>query len=118
MKIRLPVQTIARAARLLLVTCALLVLGGFNAAPVGADNDGHHKRGRGHGDGHGHEQRDNRFSDSYRHREWRGQDRNYSYRPAYPQPYLYSQPVYVPPPVYYAPRQSPGISLFFPLDLR
>jgi hypothetical protein len=24
----------------------------------------------------------------------------------------------VPPPVYYAPRQSPGITLFFPLDLR
>jgi hypothetical protein len=30
----------------------------------------------------------------------------------------YSQPVYVPPPVYYAPQQSPGISLFFPLDFR
>jgi hypothetical protein len=24
----------------------------------------------------------------------------------------------VPPPVYYRPQQSPGISLFFPLDLR
>ncbi len=118
MKTRLSVQSIARASRLLLVTGALLVVGGFNAAPVGADNDRHRERGRGQGHGHGHEQRDNRFSDSYRHREWRSQDRTYSYRPAYPQPYLYSQPVYVPPPVYYAPRQSPGISLFFPLDLR
>lgn len=33
-------------------------------------------------------------------------------------PYHYAQPVYVPPPVYYEPQQSPGISLFFPLDLR
>jgi hypothetical protein len=24
----------------------------------------------------------------------------------------------VPPPVYYEPQQSPGINLFFPLDLR
>jgi len=38
------------------------------------------------------------------------------YRPEYRQPY-YAQPVYVPPPVYYAPRQSPGISFFLPLDL-
>src|SRR5450756_409168 len=40
------------------------------------------------------------------------------YRPVYEHPYYYSQPVYAPPPVYYAPQQSPGISLFFPLDLR
>lgn len=40
------------------------------------------------------------------------------YRPEYRHPYTYAQPVYVPPPVYYEPRQSPGISLFFPLDLR
>lgn len=29
-----------------------------------------------------------------------------------------NQPVYVPPPVYYAACQSSGISRFFPLDLR
>ena len=46
-------------------------------------------------------------------REWRP-----VYRPDYREPYNYSQPVYVPPPVYYPPHQSPGISLFFPLDLR
>ncbi len=33
-------------------------------------------------------------------------------------PYYYAQPVYVPPPVYYEPQQSPGISLFFPLDFQ
>jgi hypothetical protein len=37
-------------------------------------------------------------------------------RPAYQHPY--SHPVYAPPPVYYAPQQSPGISFFFPLDIR
>src|ERR1035437_2736361 len=38
------------------------------------------------------------------------------YRPVYRHPY--AEPVYVPAPVYYEPRQSPGISLFFPLDFR
>ena len=40
------------------------------------------------------------------------------HRPVYRHPYNYSQRVYVPPPVYYAPQQSPGISFFFPLDIR
>ena len=39
------------------------------------------------------------------------------YRPVYRGSY-YSEPVYVPAPVYYPPQQSPGISFFFPLDLR
>jgi hypothetical protein len=43
---------------------------------------------------------------------------DYRYKPGYAHPYYYSQPVYVPPPVYYEPYQSPGINLFFPLDLR
>ena len=46
----------------------------------------------------------------------KGQDRR-DYRPEYRQPY-YSEPVYVPPPAYYYPQQSPGISFFFPLDFR
>jgi len=40
------------------------------------------------------------------------------YRPVYQEPYRYSQPVYAPPPVYYEPQPSAGISLFFPLDIR
>jgi hypothetical protein len=32
--------------------------------------------------------------------------------------YHYAQPVYAPPPDYYRARPSPGISLFFPLDVR
>lgn len=120
------INSSARVPRRLFMSVALLLLVAFGVGPAVADNDRQRDRGRGQeraqgtyqGRDHGHDQYNNRFSDSYRHREWRGQDRNYGYRPVYPQPYLYSQPVYVPPPVYYAPRQSPGISLFFPLDLR
>jgi hypothetical protein len=39
------------------------------------------------------------------------------YQPVYQPSYnYYSQPVYAPPPVYYEPQASPGISLFFPLN--
>ena len=70
-----------------------LVIGGLSIAPALArdDRDRDHRRDR-------HEWRD-----EHHDRDWR--------------PYRYAQPVYVPPPVY-EPRQSPGISLFFPLDLR
>jgi len=63
---------------------------------------------------HGH---DNRHADQGR-RGWHGEREKYAYRPDYRRPYYYAQPVYVPPPVYYEPRQSPGVSFFFPLDLR
>ena len=53
-------------------------------------------------------------------RNGRGHERDHrrDFRPAYHQPYSYSQPVYAPPPVYYPPQQSAGISLFLPLDIR
>src|ERR1700730_9990029 len=38
-------------------------------------------------------------------------------RRRYEQPRYYPQPVYAPPIVYYPPEQSPGISLFLPLDI-
>jgi hypothetical protein len=72
-------------------------LAGVSIAPAYARND-HDRRGH---------------SDRGLHRgEWRND------RWAYRDPYYYSQPVYVPPPVYYPPQPSPGISLFFPLNLR
>lgn len=77
------------------------VMGGMAITPALGDNDGrqmHRDNGRHNG-------------------EWRGDRDRREYRPVYRQPY-YSQPVYVPPPVYYAPQQSPGISFFFPLDFR
>lgn len=45
-------------------------------------------------------------------REWRDARRWREY-----QPYGYSAPLYVPPPLVYAPPRPPGISLFFPLPL-
>ena len=71
---------------------------GLSISPAFADNDDHGRNGRDH------------RRDDHRRGEW--------YHPEYRHPYVYAQPVYVPPPVYYAPRQSPGISLFFPLDFR
>ncbi len=83
------------------------VISGLSISPALADNDGGHgdhgQRGR-----HGH----------HGQREWRGDREDYGYQSEYRQPYIYAQPVYVPPPVYYEPRQSPGISFFFPLDIR
>ena len=80
-------------------------ISGLSISPVLADNDDGHGRGdrygdRGRGDRHGN------------HRE------GYGYREGYRYPYVYAQPVYAPPPVYYEPRPSPGISIFFPIDLR
>jgi hypothetical protein len=69
------------------------LIGGFSISPALARDDGH-DRGRHNGDHGDHGDRGRR--DYHR----------------------YEQPVYVPPPVYYEPRQSPGISFFFPLDLR
>ncbi|MFZ2269237.1 MAG: hypothetical protein WAV95_16800 [Azonexus sp.] len=60
------------------------------------------------------QQRDHRQSVRDRQRD----HRHYRQQSRYVRPYYYAQPVYVPPPVYYEPQQSPGITLFFPLDLR
>ncbi len=52
-------------------------------------------------------------------RQWHSDHRgNFAYRREHEGQYRYAQPVYVPPPVYYEPRQSPGITLFFPFDRR
>jgi len=81
------------------------VIGVLSISPALADHDNGHGRGN-RGGNHGHQ-------------EWRGDHDGYrGYRPGYQQPYNYAQPVYVPPPVYYTPQQSPGISLFLPLNLR
>jgi hypothetical protein len=84
------------------------LVGGLSMSPAVAARDDGHDRGNRQGD-HG-------------QRAWQNNRGNYGYRPQYRpeyrRPYNYEQPVYIPPPVYYEPRQSPGISLFFPLDLR
>lgn len=84
------------------------LIGGLSMAPAFASRSDEHDRG----DRQDH--RDQRASHGYRENYGYRQD----YRPRYRRPYYYERPVYVPPPVYYEPRQSPGINLFFPLDLR
>jgi hypothetical protein len=81
----------------------------LSISPALADNNDNND-GHGRGNRHGHQGQ----------REWRGDREGYDgyYRREYQGPYIYAQPVYVPPPVYYEPRPSVGISLFFPLDLR
>jgi len=76
------------------------VTGGLSMTPAFGDND--------HGNKGAHK--------GQSQRDWQYDRREY--RPNYQQPYYYSQPVYAPPPAYYYPQQSPGISFFFPLDLR
>lgn len=83
-------------------------LGILSISPALADND----------DGHGRSARGERHG-NHAQRERRDNREGYGDRPEYyRQPYGYAQPVYVPPPVYYDPRPSPGISIFFPIDLR
>ncbi len=56
----------------------------------------------------------NRGGEHYQ--QWRGgYGNNYGYGGGY-RP-IYRQPVYVPPPVYFPPSQSPGINLFLPFNL-
>jgi hypothetical protein len=80
-------------------------LGGLSLTPaLAARNDGDGRDSR-------HDNRDRR--------QWQSDHRGkFVYQRQYRQPYNYAQPVYVPPPVYYEPQQSPGITLFFPLDFR
>ena len=86
---------------------ALAVAAALGAmAPAFAD---HHDRGdhgdRGdRGDRGGHDR--GHWRHGYDRRDWRG---NGYYEPA---------EVYAPPPVYYPPEPSPGISLFFPVHIR
>ena len=97
------------ASKVVMALAFASVISGLSISPAFADRDGGNGRGR---NGDRHEWRGD-------HREWRGDRDGYNgYRPEYRRPYSYAQPVYAPPPVYYAPRQSPGISLFLPLDLR
>jgi len=71
---------------------AASLVSGLSIAPAFADDHGHDQRGH-----------------SERGRDWHPDHRG---------PYAYAQPVYVPPTVYIQPQQSPGISLFLPLEFR
>jgi len=94
------------ARKTLTAIAVVSMIGGMTVAPAlskdGDDDHGQADRGWHKGEARG--ERDDR--------------RQPAPRPEYRDPYYYSRPVYVPPPVYYPPPASPGISLFFPLDLR
>ena len=81
-------------SKIVIALAVASVMGGMAITPaLGANRQGHQDKGWHKGQSQG--------------------DRNRrEYRPVYQHP----QPVYAPPPVYYTPQQSPGISLFFPLD--
>src|SRR5450759_2588700 len=86
-------------SKIVMALAVASVMGGMAITPaLGANRQGHQDKGWHKGQSQGDRGR----------RE---------YRPVYQHPYSYSQPVYAPPPVYYAPQQSPGISFFFPLDI-
>ncbi len=85
-----------------MVVALTAMIGVLSVSPAFAD-DGHDQRGN-------HGRRDH-YGDRNQH-DRHGDRRDYEYRR-----YNYAQPVYAPP-VYYEPRQSSGISLFFPLDFR
>lgn len=95
--------------KILMALALVSVTGGvFVTQALSKDGDKDH---RGHADKGWHKGEVRRDYD--RRDEWQP-----AYRPVYREPYYYSRPVYVPAPVYYPPPPSPGISLFFPLDLR
>jgi hypothetical protein len=81
-----------------------LAIGVFSISPAFAD---HGRGGGGHEGGHGHDDHD--------HGGWHGGHGGYGYGG---NGYGYAQPVYVPPPVYVVPPQSPGINIVVPLNLR
>ena len=93
------------------------VMGSMAITPAFADNDhraNNHRQVHRDNGRHGDERRGDRD-----YREYRYDRRGYQQSYYYSQPsYYYSQPVYAPPPVYYEPQPSPGISFFFPLDIR
>jgi len=90
------------------------LLAGVVNTPAFADDDHH-----GHFDQHDHGDRHDDHRD-YRHDGRHDDRRDYRHdeRRDYGHPYVYAQPVYVPPTVYVAPQQSPGINLFLPIYFR
>ena len=60
---------------------------------------------------------DNRGNDARERGHYNAPPRHYV-RPKAHRAYHYAQPIYAPPPDYYRPRPSAGISLFIPFDVR
>lgn len=87
---------------------ALLGVGGLSVGSAFGDPQGN----QGHNGGEGRHGGYRNQHDNHGHRGYRRDEHHHDY------PYMYAQPVYVPPPVYYPPMPTPGINLFFPIELR
>ena len=94
-----PAVVRASGCRIWMVVALALTIGGLSPLPLLAHESERHGWGW-----HNHwGEHDHRDYDRNRHHKRR---------------YHYAQPVYAPPLVYFEPRQSPGISIFFPLEFR
>ena len=71
---------------------------------IAQDRDGHDRQVQSD-----REHRDDRYNQH---------DRGYQDQRRAPRYHYHQYPVYVPPPVYYPRHASPGISLFFPVEIR
>lgn len=106
----------------------VLALGVVSTAPAFGDDRDHHPR-QNHGNqyassrqGHnGNWQGNQRYDHARDHRDYRD-NRGYrgyrGYRDDRGNYYDNQRYVYAPPPVAYVPQPAPGISLFFPLQIR
>ena len=93
--------------KLMIALAGLVVIGGTAVRPAFAEgNEGNDRRAE--------QQRQDRHREPARNEHDRRGDRDHQRRYV-PEPVY---PIYAPPPVYYAPQQSPGISLFLPLNIR
>ena len=109
-------------SKIVMALAVASVMGGITiSSALGQDNDSRARAGQDRGRNDDRDRNDNRGRNDDRDRN-DNRDRNNDRdqredRPVYVQPY-YSEPVYAPPPVYYDAQPSPGINLFFPLDIR
>ena len=88
--------------KVMTVLALTAMIGSVAVAPASA-GDRDHREGHGHRD-NGHFGRGGHGYDRGRHYEGRRGYRSYGY----------VEPVYVAPPVYYAPEPAPGVSIFLP----
>ncbi len=102
-------------SKLLIALIFSAAISALSISPAFADRDDDHGWSGGRGYDRGHQEW---RGDGDRDRDRGGYGYGGGYQPRYQQPYGYAQPVYVPPPVYYLPQQSPGINLFVPLNFR
>jgi len=107
------------AGKIVMALAFASVIGAISLVPaLGQDN----QRRQGHQEGSGQQYQGSQQRGwqqrqwqqrQWQQRQWQGERGRRAY-----QPYGYPAPLYVPPPVVYAPVPPPGINLFFPFYFR